>query len=90
MSGPTTTSRFVGRDIEPWSTGPKEERIPVKGVLRSMADAMVQSAFSAPHAAVWVRLDATKTMELLASLKKRPSLGRRATLASHDRCDGAL
>jgi pyruvate dehydrogenase E2 component (dihydrolipoamide acetyltransferase) len=73
-SGPTTTSRFVGRDIESWSSGPKEERIPVKGVLRSMAEAMVQSAFSAPHAAVWVRLDATKTMELLASLKKQPSL----------------
>jgi 2-oxoisovalerate dehydrogenase E2 component (dihydrolipoyl transacylase) len=73
-SGPTTTSRFVGRDIESWSTGPKEERIPVKGVLRSMAEAMVQSAFSAPHAAVWVRLDATKTMELLAALKKQPSL----------------
>jgi pyruvate dehydrogenase E2 component (dihydrolipoamide acetyltransferase) len=73
-SGPTTTSRFVGRDIESWSNGPKEERIPVKGVLRSMAEAMVQSAFSAPHAAVWVRLDATKTMELLASLKKQPSL----------------
>jgi 2-oxoisovalerate dehydrogenase E2 component (dihydrolipoyl transacylase) len=73
-SGPTSTSRFVGRDIESWSTGPKEERIPVKGVLRSMAEAMVQSAFSAPHAAVWVRLDATKTMELLASLKKQPSL----------------
>jgi 2-oxoisovalerate dehydrogenase E2 component (dihydrolipoyl transacylase) len=73
-SGPTTTSRFVGREIESWSTGPKEERIPVKGVLRSMSEAMVQSAFSAPHAAVWVRLDATKTMELLASLKKQPSL----------------
>lgn len=73
-SGPTTTSRFVGREIESWSTGPKEERIPVKGVLRSMAEAMVQSAFSAPHASVWVRLDATKTMELLASLKKQPSL----------------
>jgi pyruvate dehydrogenase E2 component (dihydrolipoamide acetyltransferase) len=39
-----------------------------------MSDAMVQSAFSAPHAAVWVTLDATKTMELLASLKKQPSL----------------
>jgi pyruvate dehydrogenase E2 component (dihydrolipoamide acetyltransferase) len=73
-SGPTTTSRFVGRDIESWSSGPKEERIPVKGVLRSMAEAMVHSAFSAPHASVWVRLDATKTMELLASLKKQPSL----------------
>jgi 2-oxoisovalerate dehydrogenase E2 component (dihydrolipoyl transacylase) len=74
ITGPTTTSRFVGREIESWATGPKEERIPVKGVLRSMAEAMTQSAFTAPHAAVWMRLDATKTIELLASLKQRPSL----------------
>ena len=74
LSGPTTTSRFVGRELASWATGPKEERIPVKGVLRSMSDAMVQSAFSAPHASVWVTFDATKTMELLASLKKQPSL----------------
>lgn len=74
VTGPLTTSRFVGREIEPWSTGPKEERIPVRGVLRTMSEAMVQSAFTAPHAAVWVRLDATKTMELLAALKQRPSL----------------
>jgi len=74
ITGPTSTSRFVGRDIESWSTGPKEERIPVKGVLRSMSEAMVQSAFSAPHAAVWVRVDATRTMELLESLKKHPNL----------------
>lgn len=74
ITGPTTTSRFVGREIDSWATGAKEERIPVKGVLRSMAEAMERSAFSAPHAAVWVRLDATKTVELLASLKKQPSL----------------
>ena len=64
----------MGRDLAPWATGAKEERIPVKGVLRSMAEAMVQSAFSAPHAAVWVRCDVTRTVELLASLKERPSL----------------
>jgi pyruvate dehydrogenase E2 component (dihydrolipoamide acetyltransferase) len=74
ITGPTTASRFVGREIESWATGPKEERIAVKGVLRSMSEAMVQSAFSAPHAAVWVRVDATKTVELLESLKKHPNL----------------
>jgi pyruvate dehydrogenase E2 component (dihydrolipoamide acetyltransferase) len=74
ITGPNTTSRFVGRDLESWSTGPKEERIPVKGVLRSMAEAMVQSAFTQPRAAVWVRIDATKTMELVASLKTQPNL----------------
>jgi len=92
-TGPTTTSRFVGRDIESWDSGPKEERIPVKGVLRSMAEAMTQSAFSAPHAAVWVRVDVTKTMELLASLKNRPSLASvklsPLTLVAMALCDAA-
>lgn len=74
ITGPATTSRFVGRELESWSTGPKEERIPVKGVLRSMAEAMVQSAFTQPRAAVWVRVDATRTMELVASLKQQPNL----------------
>ncbi len=69
----TTTSRFVGRELESWSSGPLEERIPVRGVLRSMADAMVQSAFGAPHAAVWVRVEATGTVALLESLRERPN-----------------
>ena len=69
----TSTTRFVGREIEPWSTGPLEERIPVRGVLRSMSDAMVQSAFQAPHAAVWVRVEATGTVALLEALRDRPA-----------------
>jgi pyruvate dehydrogenase E2 component (dihydrolipoamide acetyltransferase) len=93
VTGPMTTSRFVGRELAPWSTGPKEERIPVKGVLRSMADAMTQSALSAPHAAVWVRLDATKTMELLASLKQHPNFASvrlsPLTIVAMAACDAA-
>jgi len=92
-TGPTSTSRFVGRDIESWDSGPKEERIPVKGVLRSMAEAMTQSAFSAPHAAVWMRVDVTKTMELLTSLKSRSSMSAvklsPLTLVAMAFCDAA-
>jgi 2-oxoisovalerate dehydrogenase E2 component (dihydrolipoyl transacylase) len=73
-AGPATRSHFVGRDIESWATGPLEERIPVKGVLKSMSEAMVQSAFSSPHAVVWLRVDATKTVELLDALRQRPNL----------------
>lgn len=73
-SGANKTSRFVGRELEPWSSGPLEERIPVKGVLKSMSEAMTSSAFSQPRAAVWVRIDATKTMELVASLKRHPNM----------------
>ena len=73
-TGANVTSRFVGRDLEAWSTGPVEERIAVKGVLRSMADAMTQSALNTPRAAVWNRVDATKTVELLESLKRQSGL----------------
>jgi 2-oxoisovalerate dehydrogenase E2 component (dihydrolipoyl transacylase) len=73
ITGPTTTSRFVGRDLEPWSSGPQEERIPVKGVLKSMAESMVQSKFTSPHAVVWKRVDVTRTVDLLASLKQHPN-----------------
>ena len=92
-TGPTSTSRFVGRDIASWRDGPLEERIPVTGVLRSMSEAMVRSAFSAPHAAVWVRVDATRTVELLASLASHPALaGVRVsplTVVALAMCDGA-
>jgi 2-oxoisovalerate dehydrogenase E2 component (dihydrolipoyl transacylase) len=74
IAAPTTTSRFVGHDLAAWDAGPAEERIPVRGVLRAMSEAMVQSAFTAPHAAVWVRVDVTRMMDLLASLKEHPAL----------------
>ena len=72
--GADRPSRFAGRDIESWSTGPLEERIPVRGVLRTMAEAMTESAFSVPRAAAWVRVDATRTVELLDSLRHQERL----------------
>ena len=89
----TGVTRFVGHELAPWESGPKEERIPVRGVLRSMADAMVQSAFSAPHAAAWVRVDASKSVELLSALKSRPSMANvrlsPLTLVALALCDAA-
>ena len=52
----------------------REWREPVKGVRKMMAEAMVGSAFSAPHVTEWITVDATATMELVARLKKRPEL----------------
>lgn len=74
VSGPTTSSRFVGHELASWSSGPAEERIAVKGVLKAMAESMVLSATTHPQAAVWVRVDATKTMDLIAGLKKNPRM----------------
>ncbi|GGG54033.1 dihydrolipoamide acetyltransferase component of pyruvate dehydrogenase complex [Kocuria dechangensis] len=48
------------------------ERIPVKGVRKATAQNMVRSAFSAPHASVFVDVDATRTMEFVQRLKASP------------------
>lgn len=50
----------------------REERIPVKGVRKAIASAMVQSAFQAPHVSVFVDVDASRTMEYLKRLKASP------------------
>jgi pyruvate dehydrogenase E2 component (dihydrolipoamide acetyltransferase) len=53
----------------PRATGARETRIPVKGVRKMMAQAMVSSAFSAPHVTEWVTVDVTRTMELVDRLR---------------------
>jgi 2-oxoisovalerate dehydrogenase E2 component (dihydrolipoyl transacylase) len=50
----------------------REERIPVKGVRKAIANAMVSSAFSAPHVSLFVDVDATRTMEFVKRLKNSP------------------
>jgi pyruvate dehydrogenase E2 component (dihydrolipoamide acetyltransferase) len=50
-----------------------DRRIPIKGVRKMTAEAMVSSAFTAPHVTEWVTLDVTKTMELVKHLKKDPA-----------------
>jgi len=50
----------------------REDRIPVKGVRKAIASAMVQSAFTAPHVSLFVDVDATRTMEFVKRLKNSP------------------
>jgi len=50
----------------------REERIPVKGVRKAIATAMVNSAFSAPHVSVFTDVNATRTMEFVKRLKASP------------------
>jgi 2-oxoisovalerate dehydrogenase E2 component (dihydrolipoyl transacylase) len=53
------------------TSGARETREPVKGVRKMMAQAMVGSAFTAPHVTEWITVDVSATMELVARLKKR-------------------
>ncbi len=63
----------VFRNIEtPAWPAEREERIPVKGVRKAIASAMVKSMFEAPHVSVFVDVDATRTMEFVKRLKNSP------------------
>ncbi len=50
--------------------GDRIERIPVRGVRKATAKAMVSSAFSAPHVSIFVDVDASRTMEFVKRLKR--------------------
>jgi pyruvate dehydrogenase E2 component (dihydrolipoamide acetyltransferase) len=64
------TQATVFRNIQtPEWPDDREDRIPVKGVRKAIATAMVTSAFSAPHVSVFVDVDATRTMEFVKRLK---------------------
>src|SRR5262245_9358426 len=52
--------------------GAEETRIPVKGVRKMTAQAMVSSAFTAPHVTEWVTIDVSRTMRLVKRLRQQP------------------
>ena len=64
----TQASLFRNIETPAWASD-REEIIPVKGVRKAIATAMVQSAFTAPHVSVFVDVDATRTMEFVSRLK---------------------
>ncbi|GAA5158395.1 MULTISPECIES: dihydrolipoamide acetyltransferase family protein [Amycolatopsis] len=57
----------------PVSSGARERRVPIKGVRKATAQAMVSSAFTAPHVTEFLTVDVTPMMELREKLKKHPS-----------------
>jgi 2-oxoisovalerate dehydrogenase E2 component (dihydrolipoyl transacylase) len=63
-------------DDEPWlasgavSPDGRQTRVPVKSVRKRTAEAVVASAFTAPHVTVFRTVDVTKTMKLVATLKE--------------------
>lgn len=52
--------------------GARETRIPIKGVRKATAAAMVGSAFTAPHVTEFVTIDVTRTLKLVEELKQAP------------------
>ncbi|MFY9913059.1 MAG: dihydrolipoamide acetyltransferase family protein [Nocardioidaceae bacterium] len=54
----------------PHLTGERETRVPIKGVRKMTAQAMVSSAFTAPHVTEWVTVDASQTMKMVRRLRE--------------------
>ena len=70
----STTDRWLRKARRPVSkpqAGERERREPIKGVRKMMGQAMVDSAFTAPHVTEWVTVDVTRTMEFVERLKQR-------------------
>jgi pyruvate dehydrogenase E2 component (dihydrolipoamide acetyltransferase) len=49
------------------------DRIPVRGVQRAMAEAMVQSKFTAPHVTEWVDVDMSRALQIVQRLRENPA-----------------
>jgi 2-oxoisovalerate dehydrogenase E2 component (dihydrolipoyl transacylase) len=70
-----TLATYAGDD-QPWlesgvvSADGRLTRVPVKSVRKRTAEAMVSSAFTAPHVTVFHTLDVTATMDLVSRLKQ--------------------
>ncbi|WP_435588327.1 dihydrolipoamide acetyltransferase family protein [Micromonospora chalcea] len=77
-SGPG--GRITRQDLLDHTTGPapvaehrSDERLPVRGVRKATAAAMVASAFTAPHVTEFLTVDMTGTVEFVDRLKQDPS-----------------
>jgi 2-oxoisovalerate dehydrogenase E2 component (dihydrolipoyl transacylase) len=67
---PNVIQKSVGSD--------RESRTPIRGVRRAMAEAMVASAFTAPHVTEFITVDVSASMQLLEQLRTQPKyLGMR-------------
>ena len=68
-------------DDRPWLEGGtvsddgRQTRVPVRSVRRRTAEAMVASAFTAPHVTVFNTVDVTKTMRLVERLRGDKEFG---------------
>jgi 2-oxoisovalerate dehydrogenase E2 component (dihydrolipoyl transacylase) len=67
----TPPSRAGASATRPAATD-RDQRLPVKGIRKATAAAMVASAFTAPHVTEFLTVDVTPMMELRERLRRRP------------------
>ncbi len=78
---PSTGEIITRADVEAFAGRPgalrrgppvsfERRTFPIKGVRKMTAEAMVSSAFTAPHVTEWVTVDVTRTVELVSSSRR--------------------
>ena len=70
--GDVNAMAATASDIDSGREQAREVRTPIKGVRKFMAQAMVESAFTAPQVSEFLTIDVTAGMDFLAKLRSRP------------------
>jgi len=80
QQAPQRLATYPGDD-QPWLVGGtvssdgRNTRVPIRSVRKRTAEAVVTSAFTAPHVSVFHTIDVTRTMKLVESLRRDPDFG---------------
>lgn len=69
QTAPPAPAAAAPASMAPREAAERETRIPIRGVRKHTAAAMVQSAFTAPHVTTFHTVDVTATMELIDQLR---------------------
>ncbi|MGQ0838419.1 dihydrolipoamide acetyltransferase family protein [Actinokineospora sp.] len=70
---PASHHQDIAVPVAAAAPGARERRVPIKGVRKVTAQAMVSSAFTAPHVTEFLTVDVTPMMDLRAKLKTHPA-----------------
>ena len=71
-SAPSTATAAASVSAPAPAALAEDRRVPIKGVRKATAAAMVASAFTAPHVTEFLTLDVTRTVKLVARLREQP------------------
>jgi 2-oxoisovalerate dehydrogenase E2 component (dihydrolipoyl transacylase) len=70
-AAPPADAAVAVRPAPAVSAQAEDRRVPIKGVRKATAAAMVASAFTAPHVTEFLTLDVTRTVKLVARLREQ-------------------
>jgi 2-oxoisovalerate dehydrogenase E2 component (dihydrolipoyl transacylase) len=70
--GELTGAGLAGTWRAAGTAGPREERVPIRGVRKHTAAAVLSSAFTAPHVTEFLQVDVTPTIEALTRIRELP------------------